>query len=58
MRPRTYSSEQIRSLDDLTARLDAAAADRQAAFNRGFYWGAISGSAFVSSLAFVFWALQ
>lgn len=58
MRPRTYSSEQIRSLDDITARLDAAQADRQAAFNRGFYWGVISGSAFVASLAFIFWAIQ
>jgi hypothetical protein len=58
MRPRTYTSEQNRSLDDITHRIDAAQADRQAAFARGFYWGAISGSAFVLSLAFIFWALQ
>jgi len=58
MRPRTYSSEQIRTLDDITATLDAAAADRQAAFNRGFYWGVVSGFAFVSFLGFIFWALQ
>jgi hypothetical protein len=58
MRPRSYTNEQNRSLDDLTNLIDVAQADRQAAFNRGFYWGAISGSTFMCFVASLIWAIQ
>ena len=57
MRPRTYTSEQNRSLDELTGLIDAAQADRQAHFNRGFYLGSMVGVAISGALAVVLWGL-